>query len=188
MPKKRLPRLTRISLITTASIDRKGKGKATAADPDTDVTTIPDDDDDDDDDDYSPADPNLTPGPPPRFTPSAPPRPGPSRQLGTIDSQAYRRIRAEHPGARRLGRPVSVSLPRAAGSGPRSVEAGRARAASVVGTPSRDAAPRTPPIAARTRGGVKRRAEAEAKAKLPSASGPVSKKARMAKAAPGGVA
>ena len=39
----------------------------------------------------------------------------------------------------------------------------RARA-SVVGMPSREAAPRTPPIAARTRSGVKRRTEAEAEA------------------------
>lgn len=84
MPKKHLPHLTRISPITTASIDRKGKGKATAADPDADVITIPDDDDDDYY--YSPIDSYATPGPPPRFTPGAPPRPGASRQFGTIDS------------------------------------------------------------------------------------------------------
>ena len=111
VPKKHLPRLTCISPITTASIDRKGKGKATAADPDADVITIPDDDDDGY---FSPIDSCSTPEPPPHFTPSAPPRPGPSRQFGTIDSQAYRRIRAEHPGARRPERPVSVSLPRRA--------------------------------------------------------------------------
>lgn len=83
---------------------------------------------------------------------------------------------------------MSVSLPRVAGSAPRSVEAGRARAASVIGMPSREAAPRTSPIAARTRGGVGRRAEAEVEAEaLPSASGSVSEKARTAKAGWSGV-
>ena len=75
MPKKHLPRLTRISSTTTASIDRKGKGKATAADPNADVITIQDDDDNGDY--YSPIDSYPTPGPHPASRLAR--RPGPAQ-------------------------------------------------------------------------------------------------------------
>lgn len=184
VPKKHLPRLTRISTITSPTIDRKGKGKATTADldlaPDADVLTIPDEESDPDH--HSPAGFYPTPEPPRRSSRSPPADRGPSRQFGTIDPEAYRRIRAEQPGARRPGRPASASAPRAAKArpGPRHVEATRGRAPSVSPTPSvprarrtvrarsskksaplGETAPLSPPVAARTRSGVRRRAEAE---------------------------